>query len=146
MILFDDRDLTELAMLESEEVSEVAQHQPLIDLLACPKCHGALKQKAKLRLDTVALMTAGGKSGAAITPGKPADSLLFDRVSDPHESTRMPPEGKPLTAAQVATLKKASSGEPILTTTIVVGADGIFSRRFEMRENDVWLVELSPSH
>src|SRR5262249_15132765 len=46
----------------------------------CYACHGALKQKGKLRLDTVALMTTGGKSGAAITPGDPAASLLLERV------------------------------------------------------------------
>src|SRR5262245_9672300 len=71
----------------------------------CYACHGALKQKAQLRLDTVALMVAGGKSGSAVKPGDPAGSLLLDRVGDPEESTRMPPEGKPLTADQIATLK-----------------------------------------
>jgi len=36
-----------MAMIDSKEVSAVAQNQPLIDLLACPKCHGALKQVDK---------------------------------------------------------------------------------------------------
>jgi xylan 1,4-beta-xylosidase len=49
-----------------------------------------------------------------------------------------------LTRAQVEALKRASSGEPILTEKAEVGAAGTFSRRFEMRENDVWFVELSP--
>ena len=71
----------------------------------CYACHGALKQKAKLRLDTAELATAGGTSGAAIKPGKAAESLLLERVSDPEEGTRMPPEGKPLTPAQLALLK-----------------------------------------
>ncbi len=71
----------------------------------CYACHGALKQKAKLRLDTAALATTGGKSGAAIEPGKTAASLLLERVSDTNDQARMPPEGKPLTAAQLALLK-----------------------------------------
>ncbi len=49
-----------------------------------------------------------------------------------------------LTRAQVATLHTASAGEPILSEKVAVGAAGLFSRHFEMRENDVWLVELSP--
>jgi xylan 1,4-beta-xylosidase len=49
-----------------------------------------------------------------------------------------------LTRAQVETLKSASSGEPALIEKVEVGATGVFSRRFEMRENDVWFVELRP--
>jgi xylan 1,4-beta-xylosidase len=47
-----------------------------------------------------------------------------------------------LTRAQVETLRQASAGEPVVDETIDVKADGKYSRRFEMRENDVWLVEL----
>ncbi len=71
----------------------------------CYACHGALKQKAKLRLDTAAHALAGGKTGPAIEPGKPAASLLVERVSDTDDRSRMPPEGKPLTAEQIALLK-----------------------------------------
>jgi xylan 1,4-beta-xylosidase len=49
-----------------------------------------------------------------------------------------------LTRAQVKTLHQASSGQPVLDERIEVGPDGLFSRRFELRENDVWLVELRP--
>jgi len=49
-----------------------------------------------------------------------------------------------LTRAQVATLRKAAAGEPSVDEKVEVGTDGSFSRRFEMRENDVWLVELRP--
>src|SRR5262245_38839815 len=71
----------------------------------CYACHGALKQKGKLRLDTVALMTDGGKSGPAVSPGRSAASLLLERVCDKNDASRMPPEGKPLTAEQIALLK-----------------------------------------
>ena len=42
----------------------------------CFACHGALRQKAGLRLDAVQLIRQGGKSGPAIVPGKSAESLL----------------------------------------------------------------------
>ncbi len=67
----------------------------------CFACHGALKQEAGLRLDAVALALKGGDTGAAITPGAAASSLLVERVRDPDPQTRMPPEGRPLEAAEI---------------------------------------------
>lgn len=49
-----------------------------------------------------------------------------------------------LTRAQVAELRGASSGKPTVDETITVGADGCLERRFPMRDNDVWFVELMP--
>jgi hypothetical protein len=71
----------------------------------CYACHGALKQKAKLRLDTAESIRKGGRDGPAVQPGDAAGSLLVDRVADPEETTRMPPQGKPLTEQQIARLK-----------------------------------------
>jgi len=71
----------------------------------CFSCHGALKQNAKLRLDSGELIRKGGTSGPAVVAGKSAESRLIERVSDPDEETRMPPELKPLTAEQIATIK-----------------------------------------
>jgi len=34
-------------VLDCNQVEAVAQEQPLIDLLACPKCHGALARSDK---------------------------------------------------------------------------------------------------
>ena len=64
-----------------------------------------VKQRSKLRLDTAAAMTKGGHAGPAITAGDPDHSLLLERVTDPNEKERMPPQGKPLTAEQVVILK-----------------------------------------
>ncbi|MEO2021481.1 MAG: DUF1549 domain-containing protein, partial [Pirellulaceae bacterium] len=58
----------------------------------CLKCHGPLKQKAKLRLDSRAAMLKGGESGPAIVPGKPADSLLIAALQ--YEELEMPPTGR----------------------------------------------------
>jgi xylan 1,4-beta-xylosidase len=49
-----------------------------------------------------------------------------------------------LTRDQVATLRKTSSGTACLDEVVQVGLDQSYSRRFVMRENDVWLMELRP--
>ena len=74
----------------------------------CYACHGALKQKAKLRLDTVAAMLKGGENGAVIERGKPTASLILKRVTTTDVEERMPPEheGEPLKPAEVAVLRE----------------------------------------
>src|SRR5437868_2114295 len=57
----------------------------------CTECHGeAAKPKGGLDLRLRRFAVAGGKSGPAVVPGKPADSLLLDRVT----SGDMPPGKK----------------------------------------------------
>ena len=60
----------------------------------CYKCHsgGAKKLKGKLRLDNREGLLKGGESGAAITPGKPAESLALSALR--YEELKMPPGGK----------------------------------------------------
>jgi hypothetical protein len=71
----------------------------------CLACHGALKQKAGLRLDTVAAMRLGGKAGDVL---KGSHAMLLSRVMTTDLDDRMPPEGEgaAFTAAQVALLKE----------------------------------------
>ena len=71
----------------------------------CFACHGALKQKAGLRFDTAALMRRGGDGGPAIVTGKADGSLLVSRITSQDPEQRMPAEGKPLTAEQIARIK-----------------------------------------
>jgi mono/diheme cytochrome c family protein len=68
----------------------------------CFSCHGALKQEAGLRLDTVASMLQGGDSGPAISLSDPDASLILSRVTDTDITSRMPPEGEgePFTVEQ----------------------------------------------
>lgn len=70
----------------------------------CYACHGALKQKAGLRVDTAAAMRQGGDEGDILTAGH---SLLLERVTTTDKQDRMPPEGEGsmLTPEQVARLK-----------------------------------------
>jgi len=74
----------------------------------CWSCHGALKQKAGLRLDTAVLMREGGDNGPVVVAKKPGESPLIERVLATEPAKRMPPpsEGEPLKAEQVALLKR----------------------------------------
>ena len=58
----------------------VTQHdiQPLM-MLRCTVCHGPRKQEGKLDLRTRESMLRGGKSGPAIVPGKPGESLVLKK-------------------------------------------------------------------
>ena len=89
-------------------VSESAYVETIRPLLAerCVSCHGALRQEAGLRLDTAALLLAGGESGPAAVRNDPASSMIVARVADPDAATRMPPDGEaePLSAEEVAAL------------------------------------------
>ena len=71
----------------------------------CAGCHGADKQKGGLRLDRKADALKGGDGGAALVPGKPADSPLLKMVAGEDADTVMPPTGARLSPAQVATLR-----------------------------------------
>lgn len=67
---------------------------------SCLECHGAERQGG-LDLRTRATAIKGGENGAALVPGDPDDSLLFDYVSN-HE---MPPK-HPLDETQIAVVKR----------------------------------------
>jgi cytochrome c553 len=72
----------------------------------CVGCHGPLKQKSGLRLDTGRSIHEGGKNGAVL------DSLI-ERVTSEDEEERMPPEGPPLSESEVRALKDwIDSGGP----------------------------------
>ena len=71
----------------------------------CFACHGALKQTAGLRLDTGAMLRRGGDGGPAVVSGKTSASLLVERITSQDDAQRMPAEGKPLTAEQIALIK-----------------------------------------
>ena len=58
----------------------------------CQKCHGN-EERGGLRLDSREEMLAGGKSGAAVIPGNPQGSLLFQLIAGTHPTRKMPPSG-----------------------------------------------------
>jgi len=76
------------------------QHVEPILVKRCLECHGS-EHKGGLDLRTKATGLKGGESGAAIEPGKPEESLLYEYVL----SKEMPPK-KPLTSDEIAVLKR----------------------------------------
>ena len=83
----------------------------------CLECHGADPEKLRggLRLTSRAEMLAGGDSGPAVVPGKPADSLLMSAVH--YDEFEMPPRGK-LLDEQIRLLEKwVEMGVPDPRTT-----------------------------
>jgi len=74
---------------------------------SCYSCHSSAAGKARggLTLDTRAGWEKGGKSGPAIVPGKPDESLLHKAVTYKDEDLQMPPAGK-LPDAQIAAIKE----------------------------------------
>lgn len=71
----------------------------------CYACHGVLKQAAGLRLDTGSFIVRGGDGGTAIDSNQPSESRLLQRVSARDSAERMPPEGEPLSTAQIEMLR-----------------------------------------
>ena len=88
-----------------EKVDYLKQIKPILSA-KCFSCHGALKQEAALRLETLALMLEGGDSGEAIVVGKSGESLLIERIVA-EEDERMPPpeEGGALEVEEIALLR-----------------------------------------
>ncbi len=81
------------------------QIQPIFEA-SCVACHTGNKAKGALRLDDRAAALVGGKNeGAAIVPGKPAESALLLRVKSNEESEVMPPKGEKLTGEQIRLLE-----------------------------------------
>ncbi len=66
----------------------------------CLDCHSGPDAKNKLDLSTAKGASSGGKNGRAVVPGKPADSLLWQRI----DAEEMPPK-HPLAANERALLK-----------------------------------------
>src|SRR5437016_4740451 len=88
----------------------VSEHEVLpIFQLRCTGCHGKRRQEGGLDLRTQASRLKGGKSGPALVPGKPEESLLMKRIL----AGEMPPPKllyeyavRPPTTTEVETLRK----------------------------------------
>jgi hypothetical protein len=97
-------------------LSGVARAQDTVDFAkqirpifagTCYKCHDGKKQKGKLRLDSVASIQKGGKDGKILTPGDPAKSDLFRRITlAKDDDDVMPPEGDLLPKEKTELIKK----------------------------------------
>ncbi|HEU5115804.1 MAG TPA: DUF1549 domain-containing protein, partial [Isosphaeraceae bacterium] len=82
------------------------QVQPILQA-RCVSCHGPEKQKSGLRLDVRSIaLTGGDLYGPNIVPGHSDESNLVSFVSGEDELVKMPPSGDPLSAEQVAILRR----------------------------------------
>src|SRR6516162_8078639 len=71
---------------------------------SCIKCHGRGRTKGEFRIDTRETLLKGGESGAAVVPGKSAESRLIALVQGVDPDEVMPKKGSRLTPAQVGVL------------------------------------------
>ena len=80
----------------------------------CVDCHGAKKQKAALRLDSLEAVLKGYEDGPVLTKGKPEASTIIKLISLPQDDgDRMPPKGEPLSAEQVQVITRwIAAGAP----------------------------------
>ena len=87
---------------EAPKVEQTPFQKSVAPLLAakCVACHSGSEAKAGLDLTVGEKLLAGGESGAAVVPGKPAQSLIWQRVL----ADEMPPK-HPLSAAEKSTIK-----------------------------------------
>jgi len=67
----------------------------------CVSCHSAKARSGGLSVESREDLLRGGKSGSAVIPGKPTDSLLLSMVT----TGKMPMGGAKLTAAEIAVMR-----------------------------------------
>src|SRR5262249_50281343 len=90
----------------------------------CLTCHGGDKKRGGLDLSRRSTALTGGDGGAALVPGKPADSLLFQKL----HAREMPPQN-PLAPEQVEAVRKwieagaPYEGEPLAAAVQRAGPD-----------------------
>jgi mono/diheme cytochrome c family protein len=77
------------AQAATPKTKSVSQAEIMVNVFEskCISCHGKRKQEGRLDLRTRESLQRGGKSGPAITPGKPEESLVYKRIA----ADEMPP-------------------------------------------------------
>jgi mono/diheme cytochrome c family protein len=115
--------------MTADQPASPTQHDVLPILLRrCSPCHGHNRQETGLDLRTKAAMLRGGKSGPAILPGQPEESLLIKQI----RAGKMPPRDrlvevsiKPIESAETAIVARwielgapEVSIEPDVATTV----------------------------
>lgn len=110
-----------LAVVQSPvaAVDYLKEVKPLLTA-KCVACHGGLRQKGNLRLDTAKFAFKGGDSGPAFVAGDSAKSVLIEAILGENGRTKMPVEGEPLKPEQIEILRrwidagaKAPADEPV---------------------------------
>lgn len=95
---------------DQKDVTYEKDIKPMFDH-SCIKCHGAEKQKGKLRLDTLPAILKGGQDGKVIEPGNSANSILVHNIAHigDEDEYMPPPDNKdkipPLTKEQIGLVR-----------------------------------------
>ncbi|MBJ43045.1 MAG: hypothetical protein CMJ80_07160 [Planctomycetaceae bacterium] len=102
-----------LCSIANGETAQVDYRRDIQPILAehCLQCHGPDEDslQAGLRLDVATATSEPADSGdVAIIAGRPSESILIDRITAHDPDLRMPPpdQDKPLSPAQIATIKQ----------------------------------------
>jgi mono/diheme cytochrome c family protein len=96
--------LAQLPPPAAHTINFSAEIKPIFEA-SCIKCHGRGRDKGDFRIDTRETLLKGGESGAAIVPGKSAESRLINLVMGFDPDDVMPKKGTRLTREQIAALR-----------------------------------------
>jgi mono/diheme cytochrome c family protein len=90
-----------------ETVSFANDVAPLL-IANCYGCHlDGMRASGRLDMDSFARMLRGGESGPPLVPGKPAESLIVQKLKGTAGGERMPAGGRdPLSADEIAVIEK----------------------------------------
>lgn len=86
---------------------EIDFHKDVAPILyrSCTKCHTGKDPKGGLRMETRALLLAGGESDEVVAVGNSAESLLIQLVAGWDKDRVMPAQGPRLTGQQIGILR-----------------------------------------
>lgn len=73
---------------------------------SCTSCHGTNRPRAMFSMINITSLMKGGDSGSPIVPGKPADSLLIQKLKGTASGQRMPLMQAPLADEVIAKIEK----------------------------------------
>ena len=109
--------------LEAQDPSQPRFESHIAPILAanCAVCHGEESPQAELDVRTREALLVGGKSGPALVPGAPVDSLLLQKTA----SGAMPMGDNTLKPAEVELIRRWIEGGALLVGEgAVAGVDG----------------------
>ncbi|MCE7974202.1 MAG: DUF1553 domain-containing protein [Leptolyngbya sp. PLA1] len=86
-------------------VDFAAEVWPILEA-ACIDCHGDVRKRGQLRLDSLAAALKGGKSGPGVVRGDPDASQVIRRVKGLDGKATMPEDADPLAPEQIEVLER----------------------------------------
>ena len=72
----------------------------------CTNCHGTNRPRNQFSVNTIQRLMRGGDSGPPVLPGRPAESLLVQKLKGTAEGQRMPANQPPLSDETIAAFEK----------------------------------------